>query len=268
MVYKTTNLINGKYYIGCHVANDLNDGYLGSGKLLKRAVEKYGKESFKQTPLAICCDKKVMLAVEKEYVNKKMVGDTMSYNLKLGGEGGSNGTFRGHKHSEETKAIMSAKTLGRKCSIEARAKMSKAARARPGWTKEARLEMSRTRKGRRHSEETKRKISEANNGHKISVETRKKISEARKGKKASKETRAKMSAAKKGKKKSKEACLKQSATITGHVVSEETRKKIGEANKNRCYIYSDKESRCRRVKEEELEWFLSQGWLEGTKRFC
>ena len=48
MVYKTTNLVNNKYYIGVHATNDLNDGYFGSGKNLKQAIKKYGKEHFKR----------------------------------------------------------------------------------------------------------------------------------------------------------------------------------------------------------------------------
>ena len=47
IIYRTTNLINNKYYVGCHQTANINDGYLGSGKHLKHAIKFYGHENFK-----------------------------------------------------------------------------------------------------------------------------------------------------------------------------------------------------------------------------
>ena len=44
IIYQTTNLINNKIYIGKHQTSDLDDGYLGSGKLLLQAIKKYGNK--------------------------------------------------------------------------------------------------------------------------------------------------------------------------------------------------------------------------------
>lgn len=52
IIYKTTNLINGKFYIGRDKFN--NSEYLGLGKILQSAIEKYGKENFKKEILEHC----------------------------------------------------------------------------------------------------------------------------------------------------------------------------------------------------------------------
>lgn len=88
LVYKTTNLVNGKIYIGKHETDNLDDGYLGSGKLLKRAIEKYGEENFQREILFECSSKAEMDAREAELVNEDFLKRDDVYNLKQGGEGG------------------------------------------------------------------------------------------------------------------------------------------------------------------------------------
>jgi hypothetical protein len=85
LIYKTTNTINGRYYIGAHSTKNKNDEYLGSGVALNRAIKKYGKEKFTREILYECVSKKEMFEFEEILVNHR---DPMSYNLKRGGKGG------------------------------------------------------------------------------------------------------------------------------------------------------------------------------------
>jgi len=88
IVYKTTNKINNKYYIGIHKINNKYDGYLGSGKILIKAIKKYGKENFTKEILFKSKSKQKALNKEKELVNSNTINDKLCYNLKIGGEGG------------------------------------------------------------------------------------------------------------------------------------------------------------------------------------
>lgn len=89
-IYLTTNLINGKKYIGQHKISKSYDYYLGSGKILKQAIEKYGRENFKKESLVFCETQEEANEKEKYYIKLfDAVNDDNFYNLAEGGyEGG------------------------------------------------------------------------------------------------------------------------------------------------------------------------------------
>lgn len=85
IVYKTTCALNGMYYIGVHKTKNIEDGYIGSGKYLSRAIKKYGKEHFSREILYMFNNEQDMFAKETELVTEEIVKDSESYNCKLGG---------------------------------------------------------------------------------------------------------------------------------------------------------------------------------------
>jgi hypothetical protein len=87
-LYRTTNLINGKIYIGVHHTDNIDDGYMGSGKAIKNAIAYYGKENFKKDILESCEPVEHMYSREKEIVNEEFVSRSDTYNLMIGGWGG------------------------------------------------------------------------------------------------------------------------------------------------------------------------------------
>ena len=85
-LYKTTNLINNKYYYGIHSTNNLNDGYLGSGKKLRYSIRKYGKENFKREILYYFDNREELGKAEKNLITEEMLRDKMCMNIQPGGE--------------------------------------------------------------------------------------------------------------------------------------------------------------------------------------
>lgn len=83
-IYRITNIINNKTYTGKHQTKDLNDGYMGSGKLISAAIKKYGIENFKKEILYVFDTEEEMNNKEKELV----VVSEETYNLVEGGKGG------------------------------------------------------------------------------------------------------------------------------------------------------------------------------------
>ena len=162
IVYETTNLINGKYYIGVHYLGAIKKDYLGSGITLKRSINKYGKENFIRETLREFSNEQDAYDFERSIVNINMVNNINCYNITLGG---------GNPPSNK----------GKVRSIETRKKLSDSHKGNKGYI---------------HSKETKEKISTANKGHIHSKETKQKMSDSRKGKITSKETKQKISKAK------------------------------------------------------------------------
>ena len=201
-IYKITNLINGKTYIGQHKYKKLNDSYMGSGKHLKYAKAKYGIENFKKDILVFGIVRKDFIdLLEKEYIKFYRSIGKAEYNIADGGEG-NGGWNKGMTMSNEQKMKISKANKGKKLSEETKRKISETHKGKPTWNKgkkceplseEHKRKISETEKGRKLLEEHKRKISEALTGKHLSEETKMKLSKLNKGKKLSEETKRKMS---------------------------------------------------------------------------
>lgn len=162
IVYKTTNQVNGKFYIGTHKTVDLNDDYLGSGTLLKRAIQKYGVENFKKEILFVFDNPEDMFAKEAEIVTEEFLSENNAYNLKKGGFGGwdyCNGSLRDYV-TDKSKKYYSEKMRSEEF------KKSLTERIKPyHGLNDAFVEGRKNSKrflGRQHSTETKNKIGERN----------------------------------------------------------------------------------------------------------
>ena len=87
IIYKTTNIVNNKIYIGLHSTNKLNDGYIGSGKILKKAIKKYGKDKFVREILYLFRTRDEARKMEASIVTTEFCNRKDTYNLIEGGSG-------------------------------------------------------------------------------------------------------------------------------------------------------------------------------------
>lgn len=205
-IYRITNLINGKTYIGQHKYKDTPyDSYMGSGILIKAAIKKYGIDNFiKDIIVAGIEDKETISKLEIKYIAyERSNNGNGCYNLAAGGEGCGE-LNKGKHHLEETKQ-----------------KMSEAHKNKP-HSEEWNRKVAKANKGKHRSEETRKKLSESHKNHLVSEETRKKMSKRMRGNQYNKR-----------KLHSEEHKKRISEKMKGHNVSEETRKKLSNSLKGK-----------------------------------
>ena len=159
-IYKTTCSITGKFYVGMHSTDNLEDGYLGSGKILGYSRHKYGDENHVKEILEYLPSRIVLKEREKEIVNEELLAQPLNINLKYGGEGGTHGKEkeiwqrpeRKKQHTEMLKRNWSDPIY--------RAKQSAASsRTMSSKHTEGKIKYD-TFIGKKHSEEAKKKMSE------------------------------------------------------------------------------------------------------------
>ena len=101
IIYKTLNLINGKFYIGKDTKD--NPNYFGSGIVLRRAIKKYGKENFMKQTIEVCSTEEELNEREIYWIDKLDARNPeVGYNILKGGED----VFRGENIQCLTKNIL------------------------------------------------------------------------------------------------------------------------------------------------------------------
>jgi len=152
IVYQTLNILNGKIYVGVHVSlvnpEKKFDGYLGTGRDLRRDIKKYGKEYFRRSTLCICNSKEEAIEKEREIVDKDFIKSKNTYNVHRGGSGCV-------EHSEVSKRNMSDSRKGENNNMYGKT-----------HSEEAKKKMSLVHKGKSLSEDTKRKMGISRTGSK------------------------------------------------------------------------------------------------------
>lgn len=245
-VYKTTNVENGKLYVGVHKSKDIeNDPYLGSGYILYKAILKYGSDSFNREILYEFDTPEDAFKKEKEIVNAEFVLREDTYNIAIGGHGGritEINPFFGKKHTQESLQKMSNSHKGFRHTEESKRKIGEGVKNSESYiaytkSEKRKEDCRRTFLGKHLSDEHKAKISQNNKGKVNSEETRLKISIANKGQKRSKEFCEHLSRIHKGSKKPwmiefnkrPEKIAKTAATHTGMKRSEQACENISKS---------------------------------------
>jgi hypothetical protein len=195
-LYKITCNVTERWYIGMHSTHNLDDGYMGSGVVLRRSIRKYGVDNHTKEIIDFFVTKELMTEAEKKAITTEMVNDRMCMNLVYGGTGWNekhNDAFREKlKNDSEFKKEFSKKrtdALNKQYANGVRQKISV-----KNWD------------GCKHSEETKLKMSESSKGM-----------------------------------------------------------GVGEENSQYGTCWVTKDNSNKKIKKENLETYLKEGWVKGRK---
>jgi hypothetical protein len=199
-IYKTTCLITNKFYVGMHSTNNLDDGYLGSGKRLGYSLNKHGRENHQIERIEFFEIRKDLKNREIELVNEALLHDPLCMNLKIGGEGG----FSNEEHRK-------------KCTI---------AGLKSQWNNPEYIKWHKDRQAKRFSELNKNKPENW----------------GMKNKKHSEKTKEQWRKAHKGK-----------------------HNHVGENNSMYGIRWIIKNNEVKKIKKEDLNFWLNQGWKPGRK---
>ena len=191
-IYLIVNKVNGKTYVGQHKSSKEChlDSYMGSGKLLKKAKQKYGIKNFEKFLIQYCYSKEETNKAEKFWIAEYRRRGKAEYNIADGGY--YSPSFKEHHHSEESKAKCRASVLKTFELNNTRQKLSEARRSVPK-SEEHKVAIGNANRGKHRSEEQKQHCREAQRkyfethegtfkGKHHSEESKIKISEAKKGK--------------------------------------------------------------------------------------
>lgn len=227
IIYKLTNIRNGKIYIGQDSKN--NPKYLGSGVYLLNAQKKHGRDNFIKEIIEYCEDIDELNQKERYWIAFYNSTDpNIGYNLSPGG----NSTLGWHM-TDAQKLALSKERKGKKLSPETIAKLKLPGRGKgKKLSKEHKEKISKTSLGRITSQETKNKLSKANKGQiqkPDSEATRRKKSLSHIGKTCSEETRAKLT----GRKHTETSLEKMRKARLGTRATESTKAKLRAEQKKR-----------------------------------
>ena len=296
-IYKIRNKINNKLYVG-QTRRKLSETktYYGSGRLIQRALNKYGIENFEKTILEFCPTQKTLNTSEIYWINNFNSMLPFGYNITEGGGG-----VNGYTHSDIQLNKIRESTKKHWKSDEYRDKIMQS--RREYWTDEKRMERSlkvssenNPMYGKSHSEETKMIISKKNTGNVWTDERKETFSKTHSGKNnyffgkyhtdktrkelsriaterfKNKDERKKISesvieyykthdGSNKGRKFSKQTISNMKLAAKLRWRDESFRKKYSESRKNRKWM--NKDGIRKLIKPDEVKQYINDNWIFG-----